>query len=288
MICPELRLREPGRGALLQRVRWRTGDSLPRMRGGQRSGLAVLRRVRRDARRRAGAGVTARCRSGTGARAPDSFASGRYQVKRLARRGRQEARLPGPRRAARPRRAPSRSSRPRASTRPAASACAARPRPWGGSATTRTSSPSSTSARTSGQLYIVSQYMARGRPGGSARGGRGPQAPARRGAAHRRGALPRPRARPRARRRAPRPQARQRLAHRRRQRPARRLRPGPLARPLAAHAARHDGGHGRLHAAGAGPRAEVGRALRPLRAGRDALRDGDGPPALSRATTRWR
>ncbi len=78
----------------------------------------------------------------------------------------------------------------------------------------------------------------------------------------------------------PRPEAGQRLAQRGRQRQARRLRPCRGPRPLPRHPGGHDGGHRRLHAAGAGPRPPGRRPQRPLLAGGDALRDGGGPPAL--------
>ena len=121
----------------------------------------------------------------------------------------------------------------------------------GGSATTRTSSPCSTSARRTAQPYIVSPVHGRRRRRGPDRRRR-PTAGCRlaEAIAHRRAASCRALAHAhRTRHRPPRPQARQRLADRGRHREDRRLRPRRRARPLAADDGGHDGRHRRLHAA---------------------------------------
>ena len=62
----------------------------------------------------------------------------------------------------------------------------------------------------------------------------------------------------------------------------RRLRAGGGAGPLAADDGRDDGGHGELHAAGAGDGRRDDLRQRPLRAGLRAVRDGDRAAAVRR------
>ena len=132
------------------------------------------------------------------------------------------------------------------------------------------------------QPYIVSQLLDGGSVDDRLRELESAQAPGRGGGAHRAPGGAGARARPRARHRPPRPEARQRLARARRHGEARRLRPRRDARPVAPHAGGDAGRHRGLHAARAGHGPHARRAERPLRARRDALRDGRRAPAVPR------
>ena len=149
---------------------------------------------------------------------------------------------------------------------------------------TRTWCRSSTSASTLGtvpQPYVVTELMGGGDVEGLLEAEEPPRS--RRALEIAKGDGARPRVRARAGRRAPRPEAGQRLADRRTA-SRRSATSGSRCRrgAFAAHAARDDGRHLRLHAARAGARPGGHAAGRPVLARGDALRAGDGQTALRR------
>ena len=144
-----------------------------------------------------------------------------------------------------------------------------------------------------GHLYIVSQFLSGRRCGPAVCRKQPPSAPPfalDEASARHRSDLPVPWSTLTATRLgAPRPQARQRLAHRGRHRQARRLRAGGLPGPLSPHSGRHDRRHGRRTCR---PNRRwvkpPDHAQRPVCGGCDVLRDCSPDVRPLWGTTRWR